>query len=203
MPKKNAGSAASEIGAPIDIRAPRTRLIEAASQLFCRYGINATGVDAVIAQAGTAKTTLYKLFGSKEGLVEAVLEQEGRLWREWFLQRVEHGAETGRDRVARIFPVLKEWFAEERFFGCPFINAIGEHDKSEDRLRDITIQHKKQVLGRIESWAADAGAKDPAAFAHQVGVLMDGAIVAAMVTRDPGVADHAAAAASALLQAAA
>ena len=52
----------------------RERLIEAASRLFCRYGINAVGVDTVVAEAGTAKATLYKAFGSKEKLVEAVLE---------------------------------------------------------------------------------------------------------------------------------
>ena len=57
---------------------PRERLIESARTLFCRYGINSVGVDAIIEAAGTAKTTLYKLFGSKDGLVEAVLEREGR-----------------------------------------------------------------------------------------------------------------------------
>ncbi|WP_325175679.1 helix-turn-helix domain-containing protein, partial [Cereibacter sphaeroides] len=63
---------------------PRERLIDSARSLFCRYGINSVGVDAIIEQAGTAKTTLYKLFGSKDGLVEAVLEREGQSWRSWF-----------------------------------------------------------------------------------------------------------------------
>ena len=68
---------------PVDLAAeetqlpPRDRLIDSAKKLFCRYGINSVGVDAIIEQAGTAKTTLYKLFGSKDGLVEAVLEQRG------------------------------------------------------------------------------------------------------------------------------
>jgi hypothetical protein len=35
------------------------------------------------------------------------------------------------------------------------------------------------------------GAAEPAVLAHQLALLMDGAIVAAMVTRDPGVADTA------------
>ncbi len=182
-------------------RTPRERLIDAASALFCRYGINATGIDTVISEAGTAKTTLYKLFGSKEGLIEAVLEREGRLWREWFLKRVETSAASGDGRVRQIFPALKEWFAQERFFGCPFINAIGEHDKSEEKLRAITLQHKKQVLTQIESWAQAAGVKSPVEFSHQIGVLMDGAIVVAMITRDPSAADCAGAAASSLLHA--
>ncbi len=57
---------------------PRGRLIAAATNLFCQRGINAVGVDAIVEEAGTAKTTLYKLFGSKEHLVEAVLGRRGR-----------------------------------------------------------------------------------------------------------------------------
>lgn len=172
-----------------DTHTPRERLIDAAAWLFCRHGINATGIDTVIAKARTAKTTLYKLFGSKEGLVEAVLEREGRLWREWFLHRIENSTNSGDARLRQIFPALREWFEQDRFFGCPFINAIGEHDKNEEKLRAITLQHKMQVLTRIESWAQAAGVTSPAEFSHQIGVLMDGAIVVAMITRDPSAAD--------------
>lgn len=178
----------------------RMRLIEAASRLFCRLGINAVGVDAVIAEAGTAKASLYKNFGSKEGLVEAVLTHEGACWRDWFLDRLHDGEAKPAERLERIFPILKEWFARENFFGCPFINAIGEHDKADDRLRQLTIAHKMVVLNAIEALAAEAGTPDPALFAHQIGLLMDGAIIAAMVTKDPGSADLAQATALLLIR---
>ena len=55
----------------------RGRLLSAATQLFCKNGINTTGIDAIINEAGTAKTTLYKLFGSKANLVHVVLETRG------------------------------------------------------------------------------------------------------------------------------
>jgi len=179
----------------------RERLMEAASRLFCRYGINAVGVDTVVAEAGTAKATLYKAFGSKEKLVEAVLEREGRQWRDWFLRGLDGGEASPVERLRRIFPLLEEWFAQDRFYGCPFINAIGEHDKAEDRLRAITIAHKMAVLGRIESLADEAGAADPSRLAHQLGLLIDGAIVVAMITRDPGAAGLAAEAADSLFAA--
>jgi AcrR family transcriptional regulator len=178
---------------------PRQRLLDAATRLFCRYGINATGVDAIIAEAGTAKTTLYKIFGSKSDLVHVVLEAEGKQWREWFIAAIEDGGGNARTKLGRIFPVLKTWFGEERFYGCPFINAVGEHDKDERQLRAITLRHKKAVLGHIENLAEQAGANRPDLLAHQFGLLMDGAIVAAMVSRDPGVADTASLAAKSLL----
>ena len=178
----------------------RERLVGAAARLFCRFGINAIGVDAVILEAGTAKATLYKTFGSKEKLVEAVLEREGRLWRDWFLAGLDSGEASAVDRLRRIFPLLEDWFGQDRFYGCPFINAIGEHDKADNRMREITMAHKRTVLARIEELAGQAGARDPARLAHQIGLLIDGAIVVAMISRDPTAARLAAETAEGLLQ---
>src|ERR1700674_2141798 len=85
---------------------PRDRLIEAATRLICRYGANSVGVDAIVAAAGTAKTTLYKVFGSKDGLVEAVLDREGRTWRAWFVDEIDGPGGSAADRLARIGPAL-------------------------------------------------------------------------------------------------
>jgi AcrR family transcriptional regulator len=183
-----------------DDESARGRLLSAATHLFCKNGINATGVDAVISEAGTAKTTLYKLFGSKTNLVHAVLEAEGKQWREWFIDAVESGGGNAQTKLTRIFPALKRWFREERFYGCPFINAVGEHDKDQKQLRAIAMRHKKVVLAHIEKLATEMGAADPKMLAHQFALLMDGAVVAAMVTRDPGVADTAGLAARSLLE---
>ena len=187
-------------GAASDDESARGRLLSAATHLFCKNGINATGIDAVIHEAGTAKTTLYKLFGSKTNLVHAVLESEGKQWREWFIGAIEAGGGDPQTKLARIFPALKSWFGEERFYGCPFINAVGEHDKDAKQFRAIALKHKKVVLAHIEKLAAEMGVAEPEMLAHQLALLIDGAIVAAMVTRDPGVADTAGLAACSLFE---
>jgi AcrR family transcriptional regulator len=168
---------------------PRDRLMEAAFTLFCQNGINAVGVDAIVEKAGTAKTTLYKLFGSKYGLVEEVLNAEGRAWRDWFMGAIESSGPSARAKLGAIFPVLSQWFREETFYGCPFINAVGEHDKSNDRIRSLALNHKRQVLAYIRSLSEEAGAADPDLLTHEIALLIDGAIVAAMVTRDATVAN--------------
>ena len=181
-----------------DDESARGRLLSAATHLFCKDGINATGIDAIIHEAGTAKTTLYKLFGSKTNLVHAVLETEGKQWREWFIGSMEAGGGSAQTKLMRIFPALKSWFGEERFYGCPFINAVGEHDKDQKQLRAIAMKHKKVVLAHIEKLAGEMGAAEPEVLAHQLALLIDGAIVAAMVSRNPGVADTAGLAAGSL-----
>jgi AcrR family transcriptional regulator len=190
-------SAAATLAAGDDESA-RGRLLSAATHLFCKNGINATGIDAIINEAGTAKTTLYKLFGSKTNLVHAVLENEGKQWREWFIGAMEAGGGDAQAKLTRIFPALKSWFGEERFYGCPFINAVAEHDKDQKQFRAIAMRHKKVVLAHIEKLAAEMGAAEPELLAHQLALLIDGAIVAAMVSRNPGVADTAGLAAGSL-----
>lgn len=180
---------------------PRERLLGAATELFCRRGFHAVGVDAIVEAAGTAKTTLYKLFGSKEALVEAVLDREGRAWRDWFLGGLDAGDVTARERLERIMPLLTEWFGGGRFYGCPFINAVGEHDKDDDRMRKLALDHKVAVLARIEDLLSDAGASDAGDLSHQVGLVMDGAIVAALVTRRAEVGEAAGRALTCLLDA--
>ena len=193
--KKKSAAATLATG---DDESARGRLLGAATHLFCKNGINATGIDAIIHEAGTAKTTLYKLFGSKTNLVHAVLESEGKQWREWFIGAIESGGGDAQAKLTRIFPALKSWFGEERFYGCPFINAVAEHDKDQKQFRAIAMRHKKVVLAHIEKLAAEMGAAEPELLAHQLALLIDGAIVAAMVSRNPGVADTAGLAAGSL-----
>lgn len=174
-----------------DPRSARDRLIGAASELFCRYGINATGIDAIVEQSGTAKATLYKAFGSKEGLIEAVLQAEGAAWRSWFIAQVESVPGTAAEKLAGSFDVLEQWFSQDRFFGCPFINAVGEFDKVDMRYRNIALEHKMQVMNFISELARETGQEEPDTLAHQLGVIIDGAIVAAMVTKKPEMARYA------------
>ncbi|PWT93033.1 MAG: TetR/AcrR family transcriptional regulator, partial [Proteobacteria bacterium] len=178
---------------------PRERLIEAATRLFCRYGANSVGVDAIVEAAGTAKTTLYKLFGSKDGLVEAVLEREGRAWRAWFVEEIDGPGGAPAERLARIGPALAKWFGRADFYGCPFINAVGESDKASDRMRALAIAHKKVVLERLSALCGEAGCRDPDEAAHTLGLIIDGAIVAALITRKADVAVTAGRACAAVL----
>lgn len=166
----------------------RERLIAAATGLFCRRGITATGVDAIVERAGTAKATLYKVFGSKERLVETVLERQGAEWRRWFTDRLEAMRAPPRDKLAATFDLLGDWFDDPGFVGCPFINAVGEHGQDDDRMRALALGHKARVDAVLIDLARQAGAADPAALVFEMGLLIDGAIVVASISRKPGVA---------------
>jgi TetR/AcrR family transcriptional repressor of nem operon len=57
-------------------RATRARILDAASVLFYRQGVTATGLDQVIAASRTGKGQLYHYFADKRELVHAVIERQ-------------------------------------------------------------------------------------------------------------------------------
>jgi AcrR family transcriptional regulator len=169
----------------------REKLLAAASWLFCHTGFQATGVDAIARRAGTAKTSLYKHFGSKDGLIEAVLEREGAAWRAWFFTEMGRTTAEGEGRLLAMFDVLERWFADPQFFGCPFINAAGEFDIHNIRLRKIIVAHKTHLNGWVAAQAEMLGIRDSRLTVEYFTLLMDGAIVAAQISGNSAYARHA------------
>lgn len=167
------------------------RLLASAAWLFCHMGFQATGVDAIARRAGTAKTSLYKHFGNKEGLIEAVLEREGAAWRSWFFTEMGKTTATAEGRLLAMFDVLEQWFADPHFFGCPFINAAGEFDIHNARLRKIIRAHKTDLNGWVAAQAEMLGVKDSRLTVEYFTLLMDGAIVAAQISGKSEYARHA------------
>src|SRR3954447_17534402 len=103
----------------------RERVLETAYALFSKHGTRAVGVDRIIAEAGTAKMTLYRNFASKHELIVAFLAMREERWtRGWLQAEVEKRARSARDRLLAIFDVFGDWFAREDFEGCSFINVM-------------------------------------------------------------------------------
>src|SRR5256886_13487691 len=72
------------LGLPDPPKTGRERLVAAAVELFYRHGFAAVGIDRVIAAAGVTKTTFYKHFAGKDGLMVAAVrrrdEWESAAW---------------------------------------------------------------------------------------------------------------------------
>ncbi len=169
--------AMAESGAPA-----RERLIRAASDLFRRYGAAAVGVDAILAEAGVAKATLYKIFGSKDALMEAVLERRAAEWRAWFFGELENAGREPRAQLAHAFAALRLWFENGDAFFRPWFAALGERERADGRLHDIAHAHAQALREGLERIARAAAAPAPRALAEQMLVLIDGAVAGAVLS---------------------
>ena len=64
----------------------RRRILAAAAALIEERGIEAVSMDAIAAQAGVGKGTLFRRFGDRSGLVMALLDERTRAFQEGIIR---------------------------------------------------------------------------------------------------------------------
>lgn len=166
----------------------RERILRTAYELFARHGLNAVGVDRIVAEAAVAKTTLYRHFGSKNNLAVAVLQRHQEAWTlGWLEQEAERRAENPAARLAAVFDLLEEWFRQEDFDGCLFMNSLLETHDRRGSVGAAAIAGFAGIYDVIRRFAVDAAAADPDVLAHRIQIVMRGAFVAAVEGRDDAV----------------
>ena len=159
----------------------RERILRTAYELFTQHGLVGVGVDRIVAEAGVAKTTLYRHFGSKDGLAVAVLERHEELWtRKWLQSEVERLASSHASGPIAIFDALDEWFGQADYEGCLFINSLLETRDHASPVRQAAIAAIERVYEVVQRLLEVSGVLDSEARAHQIQIVMRGCIVAAV-----------------------
>jgi len=161
---------------------PRERILLAADELFYRKGIRASGIDRVIAESGVTKVTFYRYFPSKNDLVREFLEYRHQHWMAWFVDALQRNG----GHVKALAPALAEWFADQGFRGCAFINSVGELGATLPEIVEITRCHKNDmtdVIARLLP-ASRHRKRDAEALA----LAVDGAIIRAQYDQSPDAA---------------
>ena len=161
----------------------RDHLVQTAIGLFCEHGYHATGIERILEAAGVSKKTMYQHFCSKEELIYAALRQYDGVFRNNFMKAVEQSGATPQEKLLAIFDVAEAWFKDDKFFGCMFINAIGEYSEDSSPIRQISRQFKQQMWDYVASLVKAAGAEDVKELADELCLLLEGAIVTAQVSQ--------------------
>jgi AcrR family transcriptional regulator len=170
------------------------RILAAADRLFYAKGIRAVGVDAVAAQAGVSKRTLYNHYPSKDTLVAAYLTAR--------FKHIAPSDAPAREQILGAFDRLERMLADGSFRGCPYVNAVTELGDPKHAAAGIALQFKEQRRLWFRGHLERLGARDPDRLATQLQILNEGTLTAAMVRGDPALARAARAAAEVLLDAA-
>jgi AcrR family transcriptional regulator len=178
---------------------PMQRVVDAADELFYARGIRAVGMDDVRNAAGVSLKRLYSLFPGKDGLVLAVLRKRHAMWTDGLTGAVD-SIDDPRDRLLAVYDFLSEWFAEDTFRGCGFINAFGELGPTSPEVAAYAREHKRSFQKQIAQLVADAGVD--VSLAPQLAILAEGAQTTAAIEGSPGAATHARRAAETLIDAA-
>ncbi len=170
---------------PVEVREDTPgRIVAAAGRCFYRDGIYATGVDALAAEAGISKRTLYNHFPSKDAVIAAYLRQ--REW-EWQDKLSSLWEACGGDPVAEVTAYVRGYarpVTDEVFRGSAFINAAAELADDEHEalavIRESVISMEHGVRDILA--AADVpGAED---LARHILYLIEGAVAIGGARRD-------------------
>ncbi|CAG0983381.1 HTH-type transcriptional regulator AcrR [Myxococcaceae bacterium] len=166
----------------------RERILDAAIELISERGYSATSVDALCRRAGIVKTALYWHFGSKEGLLAAVIDRVASEW----IDEIERSVYRVGEPVERLTRAVRgmRTLVEERpellrlLLAVLFERAEGDTE-SRAALRRTFVRARRAIVDAIESSAP--GVREPDLIAHTILSLMQGALLRRLV--DPEGAD--------------
>ncbi|WP_022886249.1 TetR/AcrR family transcriptional regulator [Glaciibacter superstes] len=178
----------------------REHVVKTADRLYYARGIQSVGMDDLRAEAGVPLKRLYSMFPSKNAIVLEVLQRRHRIWTDGVSARVAT-VTSPRDKLLAVYDYLADWFADDSFRGCGFINAFAEMGAVTPEVAQLAREHKESFQRFVSDLVAQAGA--PADLAPQLAILAEGAQTTAAISGTTEAAGQARRAAEVLIDAAA
>src|ERR1700736_2574702 len=161
----------------------RERILATASELFYREGIRAIGVDTVVERSGVSKTSLYRLFESKDALIATFAAEQDRLfWTRWDRMEEQH-ADDPRALLDALLSGIADRIGRPAFRGCPFFNLATEFPDPNHPGRVIAKSNKEELRARLATIVAKLGVGDPNRVASQIALIINGAYVTGLVAK--------------------
>jgi AcrR family transcriptional regulator len=156
---------------------PRDRILATATRLFLEEGIQAVGVNSIVAKADVALMTLYRQFGGKEELVAAALDQWSDQWLQWLTDRLDQCGDNPQARFTGLWQALEEWLYSPDFRGSFVATAATElRSRPHHPAHAAITAHRTAMRQLLEDLAKLAGASDPAALAAQLQIVVEGSV---------------------------
>ena len=157
----------------------KENIVRTAHDLFYKEGFHASGVELLAQNAGTTKRTLYAHFGSKDGLIDAVLDYRHKQFMDKLAAALD---EKPKAQTARAYlDFIVDWTKSPDFYGCMFINVCGEYADPNSSPHQKSAAHKSQIRDFLRNRLSESGIDTDNAqkLADKVFLLGEGLIVAA------------------------
>jgi len=164
-------------GTSLDPERTRVALLASATEIFYERGLDGVGVAELCRAVGASKETLYRHFGSKDGLVEAVLTARSDRVVHWLTATVEEAGADPRAQLAALFDALGDWYRQPGFRGCAIVNAATQHHAPP--AGPVADRHLGRYQDLLTSIAERAGVPEPERLGRQLLILLEGATVVA------------------------
>ena len=161
----------------LEISSKKLHVIQTAIHLFTTYGFHTAGVDLIAKEAQITKSTFYKYFGSKEGLIEICIAFQKSLLREEVLSIIYSGHyRTSKEKLKEII-VLHANFNSLYYL---LLKAIFEIKLLYPKAYRIAIEYRKWLHHEIFDLIFSGETREPKFDADMVLNLIDGLLLQAL-----------------------
>jgi AcrR family transcriptional regulator len=161
----------------------RSRVLNAAGELFYSEGLHSVGIDRIIAAAPVTRATFYRHFPSKDDLLVAYLMQVDEAIRAQVNAARAQDAPPD-DIVRAVGRSIADGIQSPGFRGCAFLNAAAEYPDPTHPVHQAVLRHRQWFLATITELLSNTGETDPESAARHFVMLRDGAMAAGCLT-DP------------------
>ncbi|MBF9031608.1 TetR family transcriptional regulator [Rhodobacterales bacterium HKCCE3408] len=170
---------------PRDAGITRQRILAAAHQMFFRQGFARVTMSDIASAAGLTKRTLYHHFDSKDSLLEAMLEHQHTLSTRTYEKSFRETAGGPDAFVRRLFDDLEAWADSKTYLGSGFTRLASElGDLRGHPAMRLAQLHKATLEAMLSEHLASRGTADADLLARQIWVLMEGAMIMALLHKD-------------------
>ena len=162
----------------------REEMIKFAFDTFYKNGFHATGVDTVMQGTGISKRTLYKHFGSKEGLILATIDYY-RTNASQIISNYINSDPTAKpiEKVLNMFDFLIDRAEGGNYNGCFVMNAKTEYIDKGKEIETSCDNYTAGIQQLIENTLEEGSLPNSKELGIQILMLFEGAIVRSKVTR--------------------
>ncbi len=172
----------------------RARILEQAARLATIEGLAGLSVGGLAAATGMAKSSVYALFGSKEELQLATIDAARDSFIAEVINPALRSAQPGCERLLAFCEGFLS-YVERRVFpgGCFFVGVASELGARPGRVHDRVARVQQEWRDLLDAearlaagnWQLPPGS-DPAQLAFELGTMLAGTNIVAVLHDDDG-----------------
>ena len=128
-----------------------------------------------------SKTSLYRVFRSKDELIAAYASERDRSFWAWWDRVEERQAGDPRALLEALLSGIAKRIAHPAYRGCPFLNLATELSDPSHPGQLVAAANKEEMRKRLAAVVARLGVPDPGRVASQLALLINGAMVTGLM----------------------
>lgn len=119
-------------------------LLNTAAELFIEKGYEAVSLDDIVQHAGGSKASIYKFFGSKDGLFKAICDYKRKVW----FEEVYSNIDSDTLDIYTFFTLIlkKKYFFLTRPENIKFLRILLERSNQDRELANYLYDHGPQHM---------------------------------------------------------